>query len=151
NEIKAEFEKHEEDKAEPRQSQHKSKPVKKYSAKTKEAESKPMKKKKAKKPKSKSKRAKAKAVGMTQTKPKPESDEKIAFKPMSKPNSPGKTSEDPMFKIIMEDPSQNLNFKVQDGALYLKQDGEKLLCIPDIMKLIRPLSGSKCKSGGKEW
>ncbi|RXW12777.1 hypothetical protein EST38_g13076 [Candolleomyces aberdarensis] len=45
----------------------------------------------------------------------------------------GKYLNDSVFKPIIENPSQFRNFEVSDGLIYLKEDGQRLLCIPKIL------------------
>jgi hypothetical protein len=45
----------------------------------------------------------------------------------------GKFEEDSFFKNILSNPSQFKNFECEDGIVYLKEFGTRLLCIPDCM------------------
>jgi hypothetical protein len=42
-------------------------------------------------------------------------------------------SKDPFFKNIMAKPCEFKNFVVSDGLLYIRTDGKKLLCIPNVV------------------
>ena len=44
-----------------------------------------------------------------------------------------KYGEDSLFKLILENPAQFRNFEVENGLIYLKEQGRKLLCIPRII------------------
>ena len=43
-----------------------------------------------------------------------------------------KFDKDPFFKIILDQPNNFPNFEVIDGLIFLKSNGNRLLCIPDI-------------------
>ncbi|KAF8593611.1 hypothetical protein BDV93DRAFT_411961, partial [Ceratobasidium sp. AG-I] len=44
----------------------------------------------------------------------------------------GKYSVDPLFKVILEEPSRYRNFEEKDGVLYMRRESHNLMCIPDI-------------------
>jgi hypothetical protein len=45
----------------------------------------------------------------------------------------GKYEQDPFFKNILNHPLQYKNFHCEDGIVYLKESGTKILCIPDCL------------------
>ena len=45
----------------------------------------------------------------------------------------GKYTDDPLFKTIIDKPREYKNFLVENGLVYLKSQGHKLLCIPNIL------------------
>src|ERR1700729_3559923 len=44
----------------------------------------------------------------------------------------GRYSEDPLFKIVLEQPSTYKNFELSNGLIFLKENDRRVLCIPDI-------------------
>jgi hypothetical protein len=44
----------------------------------------------------------------------------------------GRYSEDPLFKVVIEQPSAYKNFELSNGLLFLKEKEKRILCIPDI-------------------
>ena len=45
----------------------------------------------------------------------------------------GKYGEDLMFELIIKSPKEYRNFEVDDGLVYLKVAGKRLLCIPKLL------------------
>jgi hypothetical protein len=44
----------------------------------------------------------------------------------------GRYSKDPLFKIVLEQPSAYKNFELSNGLVFLKEKDKQVLCIPDI-------------------